>query len=130
VWRGYCTGILETVEDHESADTKGSRANFRQQGDDVRKKLSAAAGLVTIAAAGALITSTPAFAESAITSITAASAVASPASATLAQQATVSTATRTAANDGRRRHRHRRHHRHHRRHHRHHRHHHRHHWGY
>jgi len=90
----------------------------------VRKKLSAAAGLVTIAAAGALITSTPAFAESSdIASITGVSAVASPASATVGQQATVSTGTRTLANDGRRRHRHRRHHRHHRRHHRHHRHH-------
>jgi hypothetical protein len=91
----------------------------------VRKKLSAAAGLVTIAAAGALITSTPAFAAGDIASITGVSAVASPASATVGQQATVSTGTRTLANDSRRRHRHRRHHRRHHRHHRHHRYHHR-----
>jgi len=91
----------------------------------VRKKLSAAAGLVTIAAAGALITSTPAFAAGEIASITGVSAVASPASATVGHQARLSTGERTLANDGRRRHRHRRHHRHHRRHHRHHHRHHR-----
>lgn len=90
----------------------------------MRKKLSAAAGLVTIAAAGALITSTPAFAAGDdIASITGVSAVASPASATAGQQATLSSGERTLANEGGRRHRHRRHHRHHRRHHRHHRHH-------
>ncbi|MDN3359736.1 hypothetical protein [Actinomadura sp. DC4] len=89
----------------------------------MRKKLSAAAGLVTIAAAGALITSTPALAAS--EDITMVTAVAGPASATVGDQASVSSSTRTVANDRRRRHRHRRHHRHHRRHHRHHRHHHR-----
>jgi hypothetical protein len=92
----------------------------------VRKKLSSAVGLVTIATAGALIASTPAYATEDIASIT--PAVAGPASATVGQQSTVSTSARTLPNDDgwRRRHRHRRHrfhrrHRHHRHHYRHHR---------
>jgi hypothetical protein len=89
----------------------------------VRKKLSAAAGLVTIATAGALFASTPAYAMEDI--VTSSSAVTGLAPASVGHQASVSTSARTLVNDGRRRHRHRRHHRHHRRHHRHHRHHHR-----
>ncbi|HZE31322.1 MAG TPA: hypothetical protein VE198_07780 [Actinoallomurus sp.] len=89
----------------------------------MRKKLSAAAGLVTISAAGALIMSSPAFAEGDIASITGAPVVAGPASATAVQaQSLVANARTVAKDDGRRRHRHRRH-RYHRRHHRHHRHH-------
>ena len=88
----------------------------------MRKKLNAAAGLVTIAAAGALIASTPAFAEEDISSVTRVSAVAVPASATIGHQLSLFASAKTVArDDGRRRHRHRR--RHHRRHHRHYRHH-------
>ncbi|GAB2818638.1 hypothetical protein GCM10027176_23870 [Actinoallomurus bryophytorum] len=89
----------------------------------MRKKLSAAAGLVTISAAGALIMSSPAFAEGDIASITGAPVVAGPASATAGQaQSLVANARTVTRDEGRRRYRHRRH-RHHRRHHRHHRHH-------
>ena len=102
----------------------------------MRKKLNAAAGLVTIAAAGALIASTPAFAEESIAPTAEASsvAVAVPAMATVGHQLSLFAGTQTLArDDGRRRHRyHRRHHRRHRhfRHHRHHRRHYRHyrHW--
>ncbi|MFB9832403.1 hypothetical protein [Actinoallomurus acaciae] len=87
----------------------------------MRKKLSAAAGLVTIATAGALIASTPAYAMEDIAPITpTATAGMAPASV----QQTTSTSARTVASDHhRRRYRHRRHHRRHRRHFRHHRHH-------
>jgi hypothetical protein len=98
-----------------------------KQGDDVRKKLSSAAGLVTIAAAGALIASTPAYAMEDISS--AAPAAVSGMVPTNVQQST-STSARTIASDNhRRRHRHRRHRRHRRyhRHHHHRHHHHRHH---
>jgi hypothetical protein len=97
----------------------------------VRKKLNAAAGLVTIAAAGALIASTPAFAEEDISSVTGASAaVAVPASATIGHQLSLFAGAKTVArSEGRRHRRHRRHFRHHR-HHRHHHRYHRYHRGY
>jgi hypothetical protein len=95
----------------------------------VRKKISAAAGLVTVATAGALFASTPAYAME--DSVTITPEVSSSAPATAGQQTSVSTSPRTVADDGwRRRHRyrHRRYHRrYHRRHFRHHRHHFRHH---
>jgi hypothetical protein len=87
----------------------------------VRKKLSAAAGLVTFAIAGALFASSPAYATEDV--IPSSSAATGLAPAGVGQQTSVSTSARTLADDGwRRRHRrhHRRHHRHHRRHHRHH----------
>lgn len=83
----------------------------------MRKKLSAAAGLVTVAAAGALITSSPAFAESEdLASTVGVAAVAGPASATVANQlGSVQERTNARTEDRRRRHRHR-HRRHFRRH--------------
>jgi hypothetical protein len=89
----------------------------------VRKKINAAAGLVTVATAGALFASTPAYAME--DGLTVTPAVSSSAPATAGQQ--TSTGTRTLAGDGhRRRHRYRHYRRHHRRHFRHHRHHRRH----
>jgi hypothetical protein len=89
----------------------------------VRNKQFSVAGLITIAAAGALIASTPAYAEETIAPTTAVASA--PASATVAQHGPAKVGERTVTSDGhRRRHRHRRHRRHHRRHHyRHHRHH-------
>jgi Ni/Co efflux regulator RcnB len=90
----------------------------------VRKKMSAAGGLVTVATAGALFVSTPAYAAE--DAATLAPAVSSVAPATAGQQASVSTGTPTLAADGHRRRHWRRHHRYHRRHFRHHRRHYRH----
>ena len=91
----------------------------------MRKKLNAAAGLVTIAAAGALIASTPAYAEESIAPA-ATSAVSLPATAVAGQQLSLVAGSTVASDHHRRRHRHRRHYRRHRRHHRHHMRHHRH----
>jgi hypothetical protein len=84
----------------------------------VRKKLNAAAGLVTIAAAGALIASTPAYAEESIAPA-ATSTVTVPAAAVAGHQLNLVAGTTVTGDHHRRRHRHRRHHRrHHHRHHR------------
>jgi hypothetical protein len=114
---GHYSGILETVTDHERRLLRVS-CHFWEQGDDVRKKLNAAAGLVTIAAAGALIASSPAAAEGQVMpvqgSVTSVETNAAPVEA----YATYTHPTTTVAGDDHRRHRrHHRRHRHHRHHH-------------
>lgn len=81
----------------------------------MRKKLNAAAGLVTIAAAGALIASTPAYGEESIAPATT-SAVSAPAAAVAGHQVSLVAGTTVASDHHRRRHRHRRHYRHYRHH--------------